>query len=147
MTDSVAWLRTPAAIRERAALVLRHVENGQSPWFALDAAGLEAAVQATLKVTRQRFRDPAKIPFHSRWRHFEVGGRDRWAMLAERMKDLSAAEIARRRIDLAVVSVLLDAGADPNIHDDKYDATALGWAEFFCNEPFAQLIRERGGTR
>ena len=111
MTDSVAYLRTPAAIRERAALVLRHVENGQSPWFALDAAGLEAAVQATLKVTRQRFRDPTKIPFHSRWRHFEAGGRDRWAMLAERMKDLSAAEIARRRIDLAVVSVLLDAGA------------------------------------
>ncbi len=111
MIDSAAYLRTPAAIRERAALVLRHVENGQSPWFALDAAGLEAAVQATLKVTRQRFRDPAKIPFHSRWRHFEAGGRDRWAMLAERMKDLSAAEIARRRIDLAVVSVLLDAGA------------------------------------
>ncbi|MDP1841395.1 MAG: DUF1688 family protein, partial [Reyranella sp.] len=76
MTDSVAYLRTPAAIRERAALVLRHVENGQSAWFSLDAAGLEAAVQATLKVTRQRFRDLAKIPFHSRWRHFEVGGRD-----------------------------------------------------------------------
>jgi hypothetical protein len=109
--DSVAWLRTPAAIRERAALVLRHVENGQSPWFALDAAGLEAAVQATLKVTRQRFRDPAKIPFHSRWRHFEAGGRDRWAALAERMKGLPKEEIARRRIDLAVVSVLLDAGA------------------------------------
>lgn len=111
MTDSVAYLRTPAAIRERAGLVLRHVENGQSPWFALDAAGLEAAVQATLGVTRKRFRDPSKIPFHSRWRHFEAGGRDRWAALAERMKDLPREEVARRRIDLAVVSVLLDAGA------------------------------------
>jgi hypothetical protein len=111
MTDSVAYLRTPAAIRERAGLVLHHVENGQSPWFALDAAGLEAAVQATLAVTRKRFRDPSKIPFHSRWRHFEAGGRDRWAALAERMKDLPREEIARRRIDLAVVSVLLDAGA------------------------------------
>lgn len=111
MTDSVAWLRTPAAIRERAGLVLRHVENGQSQWFALDAAGLEAAVQATIKVTRQRFRDPSKIPFHSRWRHFEAGGHDRWAGLAERLKGLPADEVARRRIDLAVVSVLLDAGA------------------------------------
>jgi len=111
MTDSVAHLRTPAAIRERAGLVLRHVENGQSPWFALDAAGLEAAVQATLGVTRKRFRDPSKIPFHSRWRHFEAGGRDRWAALAERMKELPREEVARRRIDLAVVSVLLDAGA------------------------------------
>lgn len=111
MTDSVTYLRTPAAIRERAGLVLRHVESGQSPWFALDAAGLEAAVQATLAVTRKRFRDPSKIPFHSRWRHFEAGGRDRWAALAERMKDLPREEVARRRIDLAVVSVLLDAGA------------------------------------
>ena len=30
-------------------------------------------------------------------------------------------------VDLA--QVLLDAGADPSIRDDKYQATALGWAE------------------
>ena len=111
MSDSAAWLRTPAAIRERAGQMLKYVEDGRSAWFALDAAGLEAAVQATLSVTRQRFRDPSKIPFHSRWRHFEAGGRDRWAGLAARMSDLPREEIARRRIDLAVVSVLLDAGA------------------------------------
>ena len=91
--------------------MLRYVEDGRSAWFALDAAGLEAAVQATLAVTRRRFPDPSKIPFHSRWRHFEAGGVDRWAVLAERMKDLAPEEVARRRIDLAVVSVLLDAGA------------------------------------
>ena len=111
MIDSVSYLRTPAAIRERAAQVLKHVEDGRSAWFALDAAGLEAAVQATLAVTRQRFSDPSMIPFHSRWRHFEAGGRDRWAGLAERLKGLPPEEVARRRIDLAVVSVLLDAGA------------------------------------
>ena len=111
MTNSIAWLRTPAAIRERAGQMLRYVEDGRSAWFALDAAGLEAAVQATLAVTRRRFPDPSKIPFHSRWRHFEAGGVDRWAVLAERMKDLAPEEVARRRIDLAVVSVLLDAGA------------------------------------
>ncbi len=111
MTDSAAFLRTPAAIRERAGQVLKYVEDGRSAWFATDAAGLEAAVQATLAVTRQRFRDPSNIPFHSRWRHFEAGGRDRWAGLAARMGDLPKEEIARRRIDLAVVAVLLDAGA------------------------------------
>ena len=111
MIDSVSYLRTPAAIRERAAQVLKYVEDGRSAWFALDAAGLEAAVQATLAVTRQRFSDPSTIPFHSRWRHFEAGGRDRWAGLAERLKGLPPEEVARRRIDLAVVSVLLDAGA------------------------------------
>ena len=41
--------------------------------------------------------------------------------------------------------MLLDAGADPNIRDDKYHANALGWARFFGREEFAQLIREKGG--
>lgn len=113
MTDGIAYLRTPAAIRERAARVLKYVEDGQSQWFALSADGLEAAVQATLAVTRERFPDPAAIPFHSRWRHFEAGGRDRWSALAGRLAALPKEEVARRRMDLAVVSVLLDAGAGP----------------------------------
>ena len=111
---AVAWLRTPRAIRERAETILRYVEDGQSSWFAFDPSGLEAAVQATLAVTRRRFADPALIPFHSRWRHFEVGKRDRWADLAATMAGLPREERARRRFDLAIVSVLLDAGAGPD---------------------------------
>lgn len=114
MRNDLAYLRTPVAIRERAAKVLKYVVDGQSQWFQIDANGLEAAVQATLAVTRERFPDPAAIPFHSRWRHFEVGGRDRWSALAERLNGLPPEEIARRRMDLAVVSVLLDAGAGPD---------------------------------
>jgi hypothetical protein len=113
MTEDLAYLRTPAAIRERAEKMLTYVEDGKSSWFALDGNGLEAAVQATLEVTRKRFPNPSDIPFHSRWRQFEAGGRDRWAALAERLKGLPKEEIARRRMDLAVVSVLLDAGAGP----------------------------------
>jgi ankyrin repeat protein len=52
---------------------------------------------------------------------------------------------ANGAVDIA--RVLLDAGGDPEIHDDKYDATVLGWAEY-CNQPqVAQLIRERGERR
>jgi ankyrin repeat protein len=47
-------------------------------------------------------------------------------------------------IDIA--RLLLDAGADPNIRDDKYDATALGWAEYFDRSDFVELIRGRGGV-
>lgn len=46
-------------------------------------------------------------------------------------------------IDIA--TLLLDAGADPNIRDDKFNATALGWADFFGRADFADLIRARGG--
>jgi hypothetical protein len=42
--------------------------------------------------------------------------------------------------------MLLDAGADPNVRDDKYDATVLALAQF-CEQPeVAELVRERGGT-
>lgn len=147
MNDSLAYLRTPVAIRERAAKVLKYVVDGQSLWFQFDASGLEAAVQATLAVTRERFPDPAAIPFHSRWRHFESGGRDRWSVLAERLKHLSAEEIARRRMDLAVVSVLLDAGAgaawsyrEPGTGETYARSEGLGVASLhmFANGAFSR---------
>jgi len=126
--EDLAWLRTPLAIRERAGQVLKHVEDGRSQWWSVDAGGLEAAVQATLAVTRRRFANPAAIPFHSRWRHFEAGGHDRWAALAPRLAGLPKEEIARRRMDLAVVSVLLDAGAGP----------AWSWREPETGETYAR---------
>ncbi len=114
LPGDLQYLRTPVAIRARAEQMLKYVEDGRSAWFAVDPNGLEQAVQATLAVTRERFATPAAIPFQSRWRHFEAGGRDRWAALAPRLAHLPAEEIARRRIDLAIVSVLLDAGAGPD---------------------------------
>ena len=47
---------------------------------------------------------------------------------------------------IELARMLLDAGADPGIRDDKYDATALGWAEY-CGQPqIAELLRRRGAT-
>jgi ankyrin repeat protein len=45
-----------------------------------------------------------------------------------------------------IARLLLEAGADPNIRDDKYEATALGWADFFGRADFAELIRQKGGV-
>jgi hypothetical protein len=147
MTEDLAYLRTPAAIRDRAEKMLAYVEDGRSAWFALDGDGFEAAVQATLAVTRQRFPNPSDIPFHSRWRHFEAGGRDRWAVLAERLKGPPKEESARRRMDLAVVSVLLDAGAgpawsyrEPGTGETYARSEGLGVASFhmFANGAFSR---------
>ena len=46
-------------------------------------------------------------------------------------------------IDIA--RLLLDAGADPNIRDDKFNSTVLGWAMFFGRADLAELAREKGG--
>ena len=127
--------------------MLKFVEDGRSAWFSVDANGLEAAVQATLAVTRERFPDPAAIPFHSRWRHFEAGGRDRWAALAPRLAALPEDEVARRRMDLAIVSVLLDAGAgadwtyrEPGTGEAYARSEGLGVASFhmFANGLFSR---------
>jgi ankyrin repeat protein len=48
---------------------------------------------------------------------------------------------------IEITRLLLDAGADPNVRDDRYHATALGWAEFFGRDDMAELIREKGGVR
>ncbi|MCF3939446.1 MULTISPECIES: URC4/urg3 family protein [Gordonia] len=107
-----AALRSTRAIRDRAGQLTERARRGESSWFVVDDTALPAAAARVAEVTRVRYPD-LDIPFHSRWRHFEAGGVDRTAMLRARLGD-DPAEQARALIDLAVVSVLLDAGAGPD---------------------------------
>ncbi|WP_431858943.1 URC4/urg3 family protein [Azospirillum sp.] len=107
---SVAWLLSADAVRERAHALLAEAERGALDHFELHAERLDEAADLVVEVTRDCYPDLA-VPYHSRWRHFLVNGEDRWAKLAETLDCLDADELARIRIDLAVVSVLLDAGA------------------------------------
>jgi len=106
----LAWLRTPDAVRERCNALMGLAEQGALPHFAFDPARLDAAADYVAAVIRQNYPDLA-IPYHARWRHFAAGGLDRWAGLAGSLRESDALEIARLRIDLCTVSVLLDAGA------------------------------------
>ena len=90
-------------------MVYRWVADGRSPHFTLDESRLAAVAGYVADVTRDAYPD-LKIPYHSRWRHFSAGGVDRWGELAAR-RDADALERARIAVDLATVSVLLDAGA------------------------------------
>jgi hypothetical protein len=78
--------------------------------FTLDRAQLPSVAQRVATLTRARF-PTLNVPFHSRWRHFEAGGVDRKAELDDRLNGRSRTAVARSRIDLALISVLLDAGA------------------------------------
>jgi hypothetical protein len=102
-------LRTAAAVRERCSTVCRFVADGRSPHFTLDQDRLAAVADYVADVTRAAYPD-LRIPYHSRWRHFSAGGIDRWHELAARL-EADAIERARVAVDLATVSVLLDAGA------------------------------------
>lgn len=109
---SVAPLFAPATIRERSGNVLAAAEAGKTRHFRVDRARLDHAAALVEDVTRRRY-PGLRIPYHSRWRHFEAGHVDRAAELSAALAGRDAAGCARARIDLAVVSVLLDAGAGP----------------------------------
>jgi hypothetical protein len=107
----LAYLRTPRAIRERAAAVLALGEADRLAHFAIELAALPGVVDRVLALVRARYPSPAQIPYHSRWRHFDVGGVDRAGELAARLGP--GAERLRARFELAITSVLLDAGSGP----------------------------------
>lgn len=106
---ALAFLRSPAAIRQRCEAVFEFVRLGQSRHFRLDLGALPRAVELTWQVTCEAYPDPARIPVHSRINHFAVGGIDRLSAFEARLGD--ARERARALTDLIVTSVLLDAGA------------------------------------
>jgi hypothetical protein len=113
LSEAVALLRSTAAVRERAGLLLARAREGGSAEFVVVDARLDNAAAEVAAVTRARYPSLA-IPYHSRWRHFESGGVDRRRALDQRLGDADAGERARAQIDLALVSVLLDAGAGPD---------------------------------
>ena len=111
----LAALREPGTIRARCAAVLRSVEANVSEHFTLHREALPAVAERVAALTLRRFPD-LQIPYHSRWRHFEAGGLDRKPALEALLASRTAADAARARFDLTVVSVLLDAGAGLALH-------------------------------
>ncbi|MFL7905439.1 URC4/urg3 family protein [Azospirillum argentinense] len=107
--DDVGWLLSADAVRQRAHAILAKAEHGDLAHFELRPERLLDAAALVAAVTRESYPD-LDVPYHSRWRHFVVNGDDRWATLAAGLR-ADADEIARIRFDLAVTSVLLDAGA------------------------------------
>src|SRR6218665_1417614 len=112
-------LRTTVAVRARARQLLERARVGASRWFVVHDAALQTTAADVAELTRRRYPD-LRIPLHSRWRHFEAGGVDRKAALGARLAPLDPPARARAMIDLALVSVLLDAGAGPDwsYHED-----------------------------
>lgn len=105
----IDFLLSPLAIRERARAIFARTQQGLGA-FRYHPEKMDATVEIVLAVIRQKYPD-LKIPFHSRWGHFRVGGVDRVALLDAQLKSLLPLERARTKLDLVITSVLLDAGA------------------------------------
>lgn len=116
--EAISVLRDPATVRSRAHFLLKRARAGESKHFTVDQSYFELCANEVLKVTQTSY-PSLQVPFHSRWRHFEVAGVDRfghWRTQFEqeyRGNDLSR-ELCRTGVELAIVSVLLDAGTGPS---------------------------------
>ncbi len=107
---AIAYLRTPAAIREQCDRLFSLTCAEQLPHFRCHLTKLDQVANYVIQVMRDEYPD-LNIPFHSRWRHFEVGNVPRLGELEQKMVGLTPLEKAQTKYDLAMVSVLLDAGA------------------------------------
>ena len=90
--------------------MLRLALEGAVSGWRVDLGQLAPAADLVAQVTRERYPD-LQVPFHARWRHFVLQDRDLWADVAARADWPDPQEPARAAFDLAIVSVLLDAGA------------------------------------
>lgn len=106
-SETARGLLSAAAVRSRAHEMLAIAEAGGLAEWRVDMGRLAAAADLTAETVRLNYPD-LKVPFHARWRHFVVEGRDLWA---ERAKPSDPAALGRAAFDLVIPSVLLDAGA------------------------------------
>ena len=112
-SDFADALLAPEAVRERCHEIFMMAEASKLEHFEVHLENLNDAVELVLEEIKVNYPN-TNVPFHSRWRHFQFGHRDLWFELAECFSTVSSMENARRRFDLAIVSVLLDAGAGPD---------------------------------
>lgn len=115
-TNDIDYLFTPEAIRDTTKRVYDLCLSGKTN-FKLNLDKVDECAEFVLEVTKEKYPE-LDIPFHSRWGHFNVGDIYREKMLNELIADFDKIEQARIKLELAITSVLLDAGAGP---DWKFD--------------------------
>ncbi|MEO1094290.1 MAG: URC4/urg3 family protein [Cyanobacteria bacterium J06638_28] len=127
--EAIAYLRHPQAIRDRCQQLFDLCLTDQLANFACELSQLDTVAAYVVETTQQLY-PSFKVPFHSRWRHFDAGGVARLAELDQALQALPSLAAARSRLDLAIVSVLLDAGAGRQwrYHDRSADQV-LGRSE------------------
>jgi len=136
--DAIAYLRSPRAIRDRCSQLFNRAIEERLAYFRCDLDRLIPTAEYVLQVIQAAY--PAlQIPFHSRWRHFEAGGISRTTHLNRLLAPLSPLERTRAKFDLAIASVLLDAGAgavwqylEPGTHQSFARSEGLAVASFHC---------------
>ena len=144
-TVAALSLLNAQAVRDRAQRILALGLDGRLPHFRVDLGRLDAAVDLVIDTTRRSY-PTLTVPLHSRWRHFVVAGEDRWALIDKGTNWRDPSARARAAFDLAVISVMLDAGAGPQWRYrtsaasesvGRSEGLALASLDMFCRGTFS----------
>lgn len=111
ISDARAQL-SAAAVRARASEAFGLAEAGELQDWKLNLDALPACADFVAEIVHKRY-PTLNVPFHARWRHFVFGGRDLWEDISKESQWRDKDAKARAYFDLAITSVLLDAGAGP----------------------------------
>jgi hypothetical protein len=111
-TAAAISLLSAGAVRARARHILNLGLEDKLPNFRVDLDRLDDTADLVVTTTRKKY-PTLDVPFHSRWRHFVVDSVSRYDSLAQAAGSTEPPARARSAFDLAIVSVLLDAGASP----------------------------------
>src|SRR5882672_11868450 len=111
-TAAAISLLNAGAVRTRARHILGLGLKDKLPHFRVDLDRLDDTAELVITTMRKNY-PTLDVPFHARWRHFVVDGVSRYDGLARSAVSSDRPARARAAFDLAIVSVLLDAGAGP----------------------------------
>ena len=136
---AAAALLTPEAVRDRCAMIWRAGLGGTLAHFAVVPDRLDGVADYVVDTIRANYPD-LDIPYHARWRHLTLDGTDLWRAALAPLRPGSP-ERARARFDLAVTSVLLDAGADADARNNKREQ-AIHIAELSNNVRIVDVLRK-----
>ena len=126
--SAIRDLLTPEAVRARCGEIFARGLEDSLLGFRVDLDRMEDATTRVVAEIRTHY--PAlDVPFHSRWRHFEFDGTSLWQ---KRVQQAGLTGATRTAVagDLAIISVLLDAGASADwTYLDAETGLCLGRSE------------------
>lgn len=105
-------LLSASAVRGRCNEIFTQAIAGRLKHFCYIPERMPVVVDYVSGVMRELY-PTGNIPYHSRLRHFNVGGIDRIANIKRCFESLNAKERLNSWADLIIVSVFMDAGAGP----------------------------------
>lgn len=127
MNELTSFILSPNGIRTRAQQIYQLALEGKTH-FEIHEHKLKEVSDFVLQVIAENYPDK-NVPYHSRWRHYEVGNQSQLKQLRALEQSLTPSERAKLGLDLILPSVLVDAGAGPDWQYSSSNSVTVGRSE------------------